>query len=101
MITGNFEISIYEFAGLIGVLFYLGSYAALQLKFIDANSIKYPFFNFIASGCVLFSLMESFNMSSALVNLSWVIISGYGIITMLFSRGKIAEKLIKADMTEA
>lgn len=86
MITSLNGISIYELSGLIGVVFYLGSYAALQFKLLDSDDIQYPLFNFAAASFVLFSLQESFNMSSALIQVSWIAISGYGIITFLLSR---------------
>ena len=62
MINTISEVSLYEAAGLLGVAFYLGSYAALQFRIIGAEGYSYPFFNFMAASLVLISLFESFNM---------------------------------------
>ena len=88
MFTTTLEMSIFEIAGFMGVALYLGSYAALQLQLLDCNGIKYPFLNFLAASCVLISLSESFNMSSALIQISWIAISSYGIARLLIQRMK-------------
>ncbi len=77
------KMSIYEAMGLVGVAFYLSSYAALQFGFIDGKKVSYPFLNFMAASCVLISLFENFNMPSMLVQISWITISLYGISKML------------------
>ena len=80
MVGSLSEISVFETAGLLGVAFYLGSYAALQFQLLDCKGIIYPFLNFLAASCVLISLSENFNMSSAIIQISWIAISSYGII---------------------
>lgn len=80
------EMSVYELVGFMGVAFYLGSYAALQLQMLDCNGIIYPLFNFLAASCVLFSLSESFNMSSAIIQIAWIAISAVGIARLLIKR---------------
>lgn len=80
------EMSVYELVGFMGVAFYLGSYAALQVQMLDCNGIIYPLFNFLAASCVLFSLSESFNMSSAIIQIAWIAISTVGIARMLIKR---------------
>ena len=82
----QFEMSIFETTGFLGVALYLGSYAALQLQLLDSKGIIYPFLNFLAASCVLISLSESFNMSSAIIQISWITISSYGIIRLLIVR---------------
>ena len=69
----------YAIAGFGGVAFYLGSYAALQLGFLNGQGYAYAFLNVIAASCVLISLIEAFNLSSALIQGFWIFISAVGI----------------------
>lgn len=86
MFSNVLELSFFEATGLIGVALYLGSYAALQFHLIDCKGILYPILNFLAASCVLISLFESFNMSSAIIQISWITISSIGILRLLSSR---------------
>lgn len=89
MNTQLMEMSAFEAMGLVGVAFYLGSYAALQFDWIDGKKMIYPFLNFMAASCVLVSLFENFNMPSLLIQVSWIAISLYGITRMtLFPRSQ-------------
>lgn len=73
-------MSLYEIAGLLGVAFYLGSYLALQLNALEGSGYAYAGLNLIAAALVLISLAESFNLSSALIQTSWIAISVVGMI---------------------
>lgn len=86
MFNTIFEMSVCELVGFMGVALYLGSYAALQLQMLDCKGIIYPLFNFLAASCVLFSLSESFNMSSAIIQIAWIAISTVGIARLLIKR---------------
>ena len=44
MTTQFVELSVFEAMGLVGVAFYLGSYASLQFGIIDGKRMIYPFF---------------------------------------------------------
>ena len=69
--------------GIVGVALYLGSYAALQLGVVRGQSYIYPVVNMTAAACVLASLMDSFNLSSAIIQAAWITISLVGISRML------------------
>ncbi len=84
MMSAVENFSVFEMAGIVGVLLYLGSYAALQFQVISATGIKYPILNFLAASAVLISLFESFNLSSALIQISWIAISAYGITKLIW-----------------
>jgi CRP-like cAMP-binding protein len=68
-----------EALGLVGVAFYLGSYAMLQLGLIDGQSYSYAILNIIAPSLVLVSLGQAFNLSAAIIQVSWILISLVGI----------------------
>lgn len=64
--------------GLVGVAFYLGSYAALQAGLIRGSGYLYAVLNLIAAALVLVSLTAEFNLSSAIIQISWILISVVG-----------------------
>ena len=68
-----------EIVGLVGVAIYLGSYLALQLGFLRGQSYAYAGLNIAAASCILVSLSDAFNLSSALIQVSWIAISALGI----------------------
>jgi hypothetical protein len=72
--------AIFETAGLIGVALYLGGYAALQFGVISGNSNSYTLLNLGGASFVLVSLFSEFNLASALIQISWIVISVTGLM---------------------
>ena len=77
---------IFNAIGIIGVIFYMGSYAALQCGFLQGRGYAYLAYNALAASCVLISLIDSFNFSSLLIQVSWIAISAYGIVRLFLLR---------------
>ena len=75
MDTGN----ICEIIGVMGVAVYLGSYAALQLGLLRGQGYAYASLNTLAAALVLVSLTDAFNLSSAIIQVSWIVIGVVGI----------------------
>lgn len=73
-------VSLPDLAGTIGVALYLGSYAALQLGLIRGQGYLYPCLNMGAAAFVIVSLVDSFNLPSLAIQVSWIAISGFGIV---------------------
>lgn len=71
-------LSLFDWAGFVGLAAYLGSYAALQLGLLNGQGYLYALLNTLAAACVLTSLMQTFNLSSALIQVSWITISVIG-----------------------
>ncbi len=61
--------------GLAGVALYVLAYAAMQLGFVRGQTYLYAGTNLAAAACVLFSLTETYNLSSALIQIMWILIS--------------------------
>jgi CRP-like cAMP-binding protein len=74
-----YTFSIFDVAGITGVGFYLGSYTALQLGMLRGDGYAYAILNAIAAAMVLLSLKDAFNLSSAVIQVSWIVISLVGI----------------------
>lgn len=70
---------MHEIAGFAGVAFYLGSYAILQMGLISGRGYIYAFLNLIAASLVLLSLFGAWNLFSAIIQISWISISIFGI----------------------
>jgi len=74
------ELSIFDACGLLGFAAYLGGFGALQFGALDGNSKTYAWINVIAASFVLISLYDAFNLASALIQVSWIIIGYVGIV---------------------
>ncbi|MEO0820107.1 MAG: cyclic nucleotide-binding domain-containing protein [Pseudomonadota bacterium] len=69
--------------GLFGVGLYLGAYFLLQIGAIRGQTYTYAALNLVAASCVLFDLyLQDFNLASALIQISWIVISLIGILRL-------------------
>ena len=59
---------------------------ALQTNRLSATSIWYSLINMCGSGLILFSLFFAWNLSAAIVEGLWVLISAYGVFKALRMR---------------
>jgi CRP-like cAMP-binding protein len=71
-----------EAAGLLGVLLYVGAYAALQSGLLRSNGYTYAAANLAAAALVLLSLSRDFNLSAAISQIVWIVISVFGLARM-------------------
>lgn len=83
------DFTIYAVFGFLGVALYLGSYAALQTGYIRGQGGLYALLNLGAASCVLVSLVEAFNMSSAIIQIFWIVISIVGLTRMYLLQRRI------------
>ena len=74
------ELSSYGLAGILGVELYIGTYAAQQIVYLRGRGYSYAGLNLAASACVLISLSEEFNLSSAMIQICWISISAIGMV---------------------
>jgi hypothetical protein len=75
---------VFSWIGYCGVAFYLGSYALLQSGVIRGGSYLYSAMNLLAALFVLVSLSVQFNLSSALIQVSWILISIVGLARLAY-----------------
>ncbi len=78
----GFDYDIFAIAGLVGVAFYLGGYAALQLGIVRGSGYIYTLSNLLGASFVLISLWTEFNLASMLISLSWITLSVIGLTRM-------------------
>ena len=65
--------------GLLGTLLVVGSYFLMQAGRLGGTSLAYQLANIAGSTGILVSLVGGFNVSVALLQCTWIVISLYGI----------------------
>ena len=76
----------YDILGIIGVLLILAAYLGLQLEKLDSKSALYSALNAIGAALILLSLYFDFNLSAALIESAWLLISIFGLFKAARSR---------------
>lgn len=76
------DLGVLNAIGIVGVSLYIANYTALQTGFVRGQGYVYPTVCLIAASCVLASLMQDFNLSSAVIQITWIAISIVGIARM-------------------
>jgi hypothetical protein len=84
------ELTPYSAFGVFGVVMYLLAYGALQAGLIRGTSLAYTILNMVAAASVLLSLMETWNLYSALIQIFWIAISIMGIGRRIWLRSRRA-----------
>ncbi len=69
----------HDLLGNIGVLLILLSYLLVQLDKIDTQAFRYSFMNGLGAALLCISLYINFNLSGLLMELSWLLISIFGL----------------------
>ena len=73
-------IAWYDWVGFAGTLMVLGAFFLLQAGRLAGTSAVYQLLNLFGAGGVLVSLLGAFNPSVFALELTWVLISAYGIV---------------------
>ena len=73
------QISIHDMIGTIGVIMVLIVHLLLQIEKIHSSSLMYSIANLIGGILVILSLMNTWNLSSFIIEVAWCLISIYGI----------------------
>ena len=69
-----------DFLGIVGVFLYISSYFGLQAGMIKGQGYLYATLNTLAAAFVLLSLLEHFNLSSAVIQVTYIGISVFGMV---------------------
>lgn len=75
-----------QITGCVGFLVYIWVFASVQFGWMDGNSVIYALGNILAASLVGLSLFAEFNLSSALIQSSWVAIGVIGVLRRLSPR---------------
>lgn len=66
--------------GVLGFFTYLSAFAAVQFGRMDGNGLGYALSNMLAATLVGASLLAEFNLSSALIQASFLIVGAFGVL---------------------
>jgi len=80
------NLAWYDWVGLAGTLMVLAAFFLLQAGRVSGTGIVYQLLNLFGAGGVLLSLLGTFNVSVFLLEFTWMLISGYGIVRSFKSR---------------
>lgn len=80
------DLAWYDWVGMAGTVMVLGAFLLLQSGRLSGTGIVYQLLNLFGAGGVLVSLLGTFNVSVFVLELTWVLISGYGIARSFKSR---------------
>ncbi|MEE9429115.1 MAG: hypothetical protein V3V25_13315 [Paracoccaceae bacterium] len=75
-----------QLIGVLGFLIYVFSFGGVQFGWLDGNGWPYSFYNVLAASLVAISLVVEFNLSSALIQGSWIGIGLVGLSKRLFGK---------------
>ena len=86
-------LTLLQICGLIGVAGYIGSFMAIQFRVMCGNSCAFSLLNILSAAFVLISLTEHFNLASALIQISWIVIGVSGLLFRLLRKQKDIREL--------
>lgn len=81
------DLGTYQLAGLAGFIIYIFAFSAVQFNWMNGNSAAYSLCNVAAATLVAISLVADFNLASALIQGSWILIGLTGLALRM--RGSI------------
>ncbi|NNE69376.1 MAG: hypothetical protein HKN29_03310 [Rhodothermales bacterium] len=83
-------MTVFDIIGLVGVAFIVGAYLLLQTGRIASENPWFSVANALGAGLVLVSLWYEFNLSAAVVEGFWLVMSLYGIVRSLRKRRSVS-----------
>ena len=76
----------HDLVGNLGVALIIGTYLLLQLERMRSTALSYSLLNGAGAVLILISLTQAFNLSSFIIEICWLVISGIGIAGSLRRR---------------
>jgi hypothetical protein len=80
------EYPFHNVVGNAGVLLIVGTYLLVQLRRMSATELPYIVANGLGAMFILYSLWFEFNLSAFLIELTWLLISIYGVLRVVRER---------------
>lgn len=87
------HVELVKLGGIVGVCLVLMAYLLLQADQLKQNDLRYILANMMGSILILFTFSTQWNLCSFLIELSWLLISLYGLARAL--KLKFYNKLMK------
>ena len=74
------NLSVLDLVGVGGFILYVLGYLLLTLRILSGRSPAYYVVNLAAASMVLAALAQSFNLASAMIQVTWILISLLGLL---------------------
>ncbi len=81
----SLRISLPDLIGCLGTFVVLVAYILLQTQKLRSDGILFSFLNLIAAVMILTSLLYAWNFAAVMMEVSWGILSFYGLIKGIFA----------------
>jgi predicted membrane protein len=85
-------MDIYQWIGFFGMIFIVVAYLLLQTNKYTISSMPYQLLNLLGAILLLISLFVHFNLGSFIIEIFWIIITIYGIVTNIKRKKKEKEQ---------
>jgi hypothetical protein len=72
-------MSVWDFLGLVGVAMILAAYSLHVMRRLSSRSVAYSALNAAGAALILLSLWFAFNLSAAVMEGIWFLVSVYGL----------------------
>ncbi len=76
----------YQIVSLVGAILILFAFAAQQLRRLNAHTPAYQSLNFVGGVCLFIAAIASRQLGFILLEGTWAIASGYGLVSVLRER---------------
>ncbi len=80
----------YDLVGNIGIVFIVAAYLGVTTEKLSPKAALFHVMNGVGALLILVSLFYAFNLSSFIIEIVWLLISGYGLIRVAISKKKAA-----------
>ena len=82
----SIEMDAFQWLGFAGMLCIVLAYFLLQIGKYVVSSLIYQLLNLLGAIALIISLWVHFNLGSFLIEIFWIVITLYGIVTNLLKR---------------
>lgn len=83
-----------DIIGCFGTIIVLIAYILLQTRKLGSHDMLFSFLNLVGGLMILVSLLYCWNLAAVAMEVSWVIISGFGMFRVLFPQGFKSRKRV-------
>ena len=82
------SLTLSDFVGFAGVSLVVGTYFLSQIGRMEVRRPLYPALNGVGALLILYSLSNTFNAASFVIEMFWLLISAVGLIRALFFKSQ-------------
>ena len=94
------SLGLLQIIGVFGFLVYVTAFGSLQLGYINGNSALYSLLNILAALMVAISLVAEFNLSSALIQGSWIAFGLIGLGLRVHKNRQINRRVLSTTLLQ-